>query len=134
MNKQPNSFNVCRTWSFKNIKVENPVELVDVFPTLFELAGVKTPKRDGKSLVPLIDNDERSTIDVDYAYHQYARGKRMGYGIRTDRYRYVEWHDNDYRAFKPYKEENIVGVPACARRGRVSAELSVRTPPGPGGR
>ena len=47
---------------------------------------------------------------MDYAYHQYARGKRMGYGIRTERYRYVEWHDNDYRSYMPYKEDNIVGV------------------------
>ena len=93
----------------KGIKVDNPVELVDLFPTLFDLTGVpQNPQTQGKSLVPLIDNDNSTTITADAAFHQYARGKRMGYSIRTDKYRYTEWHDNDYRSYKPYKEENII--------------------------
>jgi len=94
----------------KNQKSHHPVNLVDLFPTVFELANVKQHNQtDGKSLVPLLDNDDTTTVEMDYAYHQYARGKRMGYAVRTDRYRYTEWHDNNYRSYKPYKEENIVG-------------------------
>ncbi|GAA4304785.1 sulfatase [Aestuariibaculum suncheonense] len=94
----------------KNQNVETPVNLVDLFPTIFELAHVKqSDQTDGKSLVPLLDNDKNTTINMDYAYHQYARGKRMGYSIRTEKYRYTEWHNNDYRSNKPYKDENIVG-------------------------
>tara|TARA_R110002049_G_scaffold18043_2_gene69412 strand:+ start:913 stop:2484 length:1572 start_codon:yes stop_codon:yes gene_type:complete len=94
----------------KNKKDHHPVNLVDLFPTVFELANVpQSPQTDGKSLVPLLDNDPSTTVDMNYAYHQYARGKRMGYAVRTDRYRYTEWHDNDYRSFKPYNNENIVG-------------------------
>ena len=94
----------------KNQKSHHPVNLVDLFPTAFELANVpQSPQTDGKSLVPLLDDDQSTNIAMDYAYHQYARGKRMGYSVRTDRYRYTEWHDNNYRSYDPYKEENIIG-------------------------
>ena len=94
----------------KNQKSHHPVNLVDLFPTVFELANVpQSTQTDGKSLVPLLDNDASTNLNVDYAYHQYARGKRMGYSVRTDRYRYTEWHDNDYRSYNTYKDANIVG-------------------------
>lgn len=92
----------------KNQKSHHPVNLVDLFPTVFELANVpQSIQTDGKSLVPLLDNNSATTIDMDYAYHQYSRGKKMGYSVRTDRYRYTEWHDNDYRSYKTYDNENI---------------------------
>ena len=92
-------------------KVENtPVELVDVFPTLFELANVKSPNLDGKSLVPLLDGNKKTSIDVDYAVSQFPRMKdKMGYSIRTERYRYTEWHGDSYRSYDAYKDSNIVG-------------------------
>lgn len=94
----------------KNKKVAQPVELVDVFPTLFDLAGVKTLKLDGKSLVPLLDNDTKTTIDTDYAISQFRRHKeKMGYSLRTERYRYTEWHDEGYRSYKSYADSKIVG-------------------------
>ncbi|MCF1420506.1 sulfatase [Mangrovimonas futianensis] len=87
-----------------------PVELVDLFPTVFELAGVKkSGQTEGKSLVALMDGDPTTNMSIDGAFHQYARGKRMGYSIRTERFRYTEWHDNDYRSYLPYKDSNIVG-------------------------
>ncbi|MFC2109184.1 sulfatase [Bacteroidota bacterium] len=94
----------------KNKKVATPVELVDVFPTLFDLAGVKIPNVDGKSLVPLLDKSSKTTIDVDYAVSQYHRMKdKMGYSLRTERYRYTEWHGASYRSYKKYNTKNIVG-------------------------
>jgi len=93
----------------KNVKVKNPVELVDVFPTLFDLAGVEIPNLDGNSLVPLLDNDAKTTIDVDYAISQYRRHKeKMGYSLRTERYRYTEWHDEGYRSYESYDDSAIV--------------------------
>ncbi|MDB9721311.1 sulfatase [Winogradskyella sp.] len=95
----------------KNQKSHHPVNLVDLFPTVFELANVKQHNQtDGKSLVPLLDNDDTTTVEMDYAYHQYARGKRMGYSIRTERYRYTEWHDNNYRSYDTYNESNIIAA------------------------
>ncbi|MDY7396802.1 sulfatase [Aureibaculum sp. 2210JD6-5] len=93
----------------KHQKSHHPVNLVDLFPTVFELANVKqSTQTDGKSLVSLLDDDPSTTVDMDYAYHQYRRNKRMGYSIRTDRYRYTEWHDNEYRSYYTYKEKNII--------------------------
>lgn len=94
----------------KNKKVATPVELVDVFPTLFDLAGVKIPNVDGKSLVPLLDKSSKTNIDIDYAVSQYHRMKdKMGYSLRTERYRYTEWHGASYRSYKKYNANNIVG-------------------------
>jgi len=94
-----------------NQKVNNPVNLVDVFPTLFDLSGVPTPtKLDGKTLRPLLDNNDNTSIDIDYAISQYPRQKdKMGYSLRTERYRYTEWYSNGYKSYKPYDEANIVG-------------------------
>ena len=97
----------------KGKKVTNPVELIDLFPTIFELANVKpSSQTDGKSLVPLLDNNDKTIIDVDYALSQYPRknGKLMGYSIRTERYRYTEWHGNNYCAATPYDVANIEAV------------------------
>lgn len=94
-------------------KMENqPVELVDVFPTLFDLCGVaNSSQTDGKSLRPLLDNKKTTTLEKDYAISQYKRRKSiMGYSIRTERYRYTEWHDNNYRSFDSYKDRNVIAV------------------------
>ena len=93
----------------KNKKVEQPVELLDVFPTLFDVCGISIPNQvDGVSLKNLLDNDENTTIEKDFALSQYPRhGNRMGYSIRTEKFRYTEWHKNGYNSNKEYKNENI---------------------------
>lgn len=95
----------------KNTKSHHPVELVDLFPTIFQLANVKpSTQAEGKSLVPLMDEDDNTSFSRDYAASQYPRwGERMGYTIRTDRYRYTEWFENGYRSYKDLKEKDIVG-------------------------
>lgn len=89
--------------------INQPAELLDVFPTLFDLCGLKTPEQvDGISLKNLLDSDDKTTIEKDFAMSQYPRhGGRMGYTIRTEKYRYTEWHNNNYNASKPYSNENI---------------------------
>ncbi len=96
----------------KGIKIDDPVELLDLFPTIFDLAGVPIPEQaEGKSLIPLLNPLTKKKIKQDFAISQYHRrgNKVEGYSIRTKRYRYTEWHGNYYKSFKPYKEENIVG-------------------------
>ncbi|MFB9292071.1 sulfatase [Persicitalea jodogahamensis] len=81
-------------------KAEGLTEFVDVFPTLTDLAGLKTPEKlAGKSLVPMMKNPN-ATVKR-FAQSQYPRstkeyGKLMGYAIRTPRYRYVAWFAEDY--------------------------------------
>jgi arylsulfatase A-like enzyme len=96
----------------KGITSRHPVELVDVFPTLFALSHVEpNGQTQGVSLLPLLDGDERTTLEKDFALHQYPRhGDRMGYSLRTERYRYTEWHANGYRSYDKYDEANIDAV------------------------
>lgn len=101
-----------------------PVSLVDLFPTLAELCGVKPPENlQGQSLVPMLKDPSvmgrgwaitqvlrgggpnRATITVDVS----SNSKRyFGYSLRTPRWRYTEWdqgrqgvelydHDHDPR-------------------------------------
>lgn len=93
----------------KDKKINQPVELLDVFPTLFDLNNILIPKQaDGISLKNLLDTDENTTIAKDFALSQYPRhGNRMGYSIRTQRFRYTEWHKNGYNTSKKYDNSNI---------------------------
>jgi hypothetical protein len=72
------------------------VEFVDIYPTLCELAGLPIPKNlAGKSLAPFLA--DVSAPGKDAAFSQFPRKQEgrdfMGYAMRTDRYRYVEWLD-----------------------------------------
>jgi iduronate 2-sulfatase len=74
------------------------VEFVDVYPTLCELTGLPLPNHlQGISMKPLLDNPTRPWKTA--AFSQYPRsleGQRlMGYALRTDRHRYVEWRDRN---------------------------------------
>lgn len=66
------------------------VELLDIYPTLAELAGLD-PKQNlqGKSLVPLLKKPN-ATWDKP-AYTQVRRKTIMGRSVRTERFRYTEW-------------------------------------------
>ena len=72
------------------------VEFVDIYPTLCDLAGLSIPSvLEGKSLKPALEN---SSVEIkNAAISQFPRrhaGKTyMGYAMRTDRYRFVEWLD-----------------------------------------
>lgn len=93
----------------KNKTVSQPVELVDAFPTLFDLCGLKSPEQaDGISLKSLLDNNPKTTVKKDFAMSQYPReGNRMGYSIRTENYRLTEWYKNGYNANKEYNPANL---------------------------
>ncbi len=72
------------------------VEFVDVYPTLCELAGLSVPvSLEGKSLVPLLADAAASVKQAAFSQFPRTHGGRdyMGYAMRTDRYRYVEWFD-----------------------------------------
>ncbi len=88
-------------------KTEAMTEFVDVFPTFCELAGLEVPPQlQGKSLVPLLKN---SAAEVKpYSISQYPReGKRMGYTLRTPRYRLTMWMKNDWRSTQPFDESLV---------------------------
>ena len=93
----------------EGIICESPTELLDVFPTLCDAVSIEKPESvQGESLLPIIKGEAKSVKD--FAISQYPRGNRMGYALRTERYRYVEWHKNNYRSSKEYKAENVIAV------------------------
>ena len=68
------------------------VELVDIYPSLAEAAGLDLPDHlEGTSYLPLMNDPGRAWKSA--AFSQYPRsGKKiMGYSMKTDRYRYTEW-------------------------------------------
>jgi iduronate 2-sulfatase len=71
------------------------VELIDVYPTLCDLAGLEPPPNlEGVSMAPLFLDPGRPWKSA--VFSQYARGftyRFMGRAMRTERHRYVEWRD-----------------------------------------
>ncbi len=66
------------------------VESVDIFPTLTALTGMQTPSSvHGKSLLPMLKDPAERVNDAVYPRWQNADS------IRTERYFYTEWRDQD---------------------------------------
>ena len=110
------------------------VEFVDIYPTLCELVGLELPKHlEGTSFAPLLDAPKTPWKKA--AFSQYPRGRRMGYSMRTDRYRFTLWverknpntvvarelydHQQD-----PMENVNVAGDP---KNAALVAELEERT-------
>jgi iduronate 2-sulfatase len=123
--------------SAKGVSAKSPVSHVDIFPTLAELCGVKTPDNvQGQSLGPMLKDPRiagrgwaitqvsrgggpaRATVTADVS----SQVKRFfGYSLRTPRWRYTEWdegrqgrelydHDAD-----PRELTNLADNPAHAK-------------------
>jgi iduronate 2-sulfatase len=78
------------------------VELVDIFPSLCELAGI--PVEDylqGLSFVPLMENPDQEWKEAVFSqFHRrpqvaYDGGRYMGYSVRTKDFHYIQWHTWD---------------------------------------
>lgn len=78
-------------------KTTRPSELIDIYPTLAELAGLPEAEAvQGISLVPLLKDSTASVRDVAFSQYQHLDhangGKPMtGYSYRSERYRYTVW-------------------------------------------
>ena len=85
----------------KDKKSNSPVELIDLYPTLMDLAGITTPKHVvGKSLVPIIKN-------VNATVRESALTRwRNGYSIKTKRYRLTKWGVDGELGYELYDHHN----------------------------
>jgi iduronate 2-sulfatase len=90
----------------KNGASSRIVELIDLYPTLAALTGVRAPEGlHGRSLMPLLENPAAAWDHP--AVTQVRRGAAgaffKGYSIRTERWRYTEW-DEGRRGAELYDE------------------------------
>lgn len=91
---------IIRSPRNEHVHVKNPVELIDIYPTLAALCDVKAPDSlSGKDLAEISEGDRTyafSQFPRPYAaLHNASKRTHMGYAVRDDRWRYVEWYDND---------------------------------------
>jgi iduronate 2-sulfatase len=73
------------------------VELVDLYPTLTDLAGVKAPEGlEGVSLRPLLENPDAQWSRAAYTQTvTKGKDKVQGYSVRTERWRFTEWQNGE---------------------------------------
>ena len=120
--------------------VSTPVELLDVYPTLVDLAGFSAPPGlEGRSLRPLFATPDASGHSRSLVYHYEVAGKRdvAGRTVIGARWRYTEWDGGTagrefyWRPADPGEYHNRVADPAYAvLRTELSAELDRLQPDG----
>lgn len=75
-------------------KCANLTGLIDVYPTLCELAGIEAPhKLSGLSLMPQLND-----VSAPGKSFEFTMGTPNGYGLRTEKYRYTEWRSDTVHA------------------------------------
>jgi iduronate 2-sulfatase len=87
----------------KGVQTYAITELIDMFPTLCELAGIKVPDyMQGSSLVPLLNKPDMPWKKAAFSqFHRRPRvsadgGRYMGYSINTEEFHYIEWFTWDH--------------------------------------
>jgi uncharacterized sulfatase len=127
--------------------VTGPVELLDLYPTLVDLAGFPVPATlQGKSLVRLMrgeaDPAARRAFSLVYHYDTAAKRDVAGRSVIGAGFRYTEWghglgREYYVRTSDPSEYVNRSGSPEVAAAEREAAEQLGRQPapkPGPANR
>jgi arylsulfatase A-like enzyme len=88
---------------------DRPVSLLDLYPTLIELAGLETIKsHDGVALTPLLRDPKAERNRP--AVIEYGRGNAA---VRSDRYRYIRYRDGGEELYDhktdPHEWNNLAG-------------------------
>ena len=91
---------------------DQPVNLLSLFPTLTELAGVAAKKdNDGPSLVPLLENPETEWEQVSLTH----LGDGGSYGLSAKDWRYIHYKNGDEELYHiakdPYEWTNLAPNP-----------------------
>ena len=107
-----------------NEVVKAPVELVDLYPTIMDVADLKPPSFvSGKSLVPYFTNSKAAVRSSALTELQVNIGnkKAQGYGIQTKRYRLNQWRFKGVYSYELYDHKfdkselkNLADKPECS--------------------
>ena len=100
-----------------NVAIDTPVSLIDIAPTLMDLAVVENETRtemEGRSLLPLLQGEKQQDRDAMAEYH--AEGVfRACIMLRNERYKYVYIEDAQPQLFDliedPDEWQNLAGNP-----------------------
>lgn len=84
--------------NMKGIRTRALTEFIDIYPTLCELTDLPKPGHlEGRSFRPLMENPDQDwkkaafSIWVQKKYRYDLETQIIGYAMKTDRYRYIEW-------------------------------------------
>ena len=108
--------------------VRAPVELLDVYPTIVELAGLPpATDLDGQSLVPLLESPEAAGRGVARSWRRVQPPER-GFSLRTERFRYTLWPDGseelyDRRGREPESLNLALRAEWAPEKARLRARL-----------
>lgn len=92
------------------------VQLVDMYPTLVELAGLPAPQSqlDGRSLVPLLENP-----DAEWQYPAITCNGRDSYALTFERWKYNRFFDGSEELYDhlndPLEHTNLANDPCYAQ-------------------
>ena len=110
-----------------------PVELLDLYPTLADLCGLKPPANlEGQSLRPLLTDPAGKDWTKPAVTQVWHNKKSWGYSIRNERYRYTEWLEGKAgrelydHSTDPNEVTNLADIPQHAK---TVAELSTQLKP-----
>ncbi|MDG2168979.1 MAG: sulfatase [Opitutales bacterium] len=95
-------------------RIDQPVGLIDIYPTLLELAGLPPkPDNDGLSLVPLLKNPDGKWVRP--ALMNEGPGN---HAVRSERWRYITYNTGDEELYDhrndPWEHTNLAGDPRYA--------------------
>ena len=122
---------------------DHTVELIDLLPTVCDLAGVSVPPGvDGRSLAPLVCGSEelRNVFPERPAFTEVGKpgDRRRGMSVRSGRWRYTVWKDGGRQLYDhetdPRELVNLADDPACAATvreldGLVRGQAAAARPP-----
>lgn len=98
-----------------------PAELIDIYPTLLELAGMKEDSaQQGQSLVPLMQDP-----DAPWGHPAITSFGPDNYAVRSTRYRFIQYRDGSQELYDhqsdPHEWRNVVDDPNLAEVVRFHA-------------
>ena len=111
-----------------NVRSDRVVSLLDLYPTLIELAGLEPREgMDGQSIVPLLREPDlpwpRPVVST-YGYQNHS--------IRTERWRYIRYHDGAEELYDhdvdPNEWTNLAVAPVADKHREVIDQLARNLP------
>jgi arylsulfatase A-like enzyme len=100
---------------------QQPVSLLDVYPTLVDICGLTKPDRlDGQSLVPLLRNPEQQTDRAVVTTQGY-----LNHAIRSENWRYIRYADGTEELYDHRKDPHeFTNLAQVAKHSAVKDKLA----------